>query len=267
MSITPWFTALAVMLCLGFLTWLLSLKLKDVGIVDSLWSLMFLAGAGIYLYESAMDTRAWLLFALIAVWALRLSIFLTVRNWGEEEDSRYQVIRGNNEPFWIKSLYIVFGLQAALAWFISIPLLYAIGATTTIGLLDTVAIGLWLIGFFFEAVSDQQLYRFKSDPSNVGKVLDTGLWRYTRHPNYFGESLIWWAYYLFAAPHGPWWIIVAPILMTVLLLKVSGVAMMEKTISTRRPEYADYIDRTNAFLPGIPRAKGTGNDNEELKAS
>lgn len=255
MNVDIWLIALPVVLLMGGLTWLYSLISRDVSIVDSLWSLMFLACAFVYVLSAEeMNSRTFFIFALIAVWAMRLSIFLTVRNWGQQEDRRYQEIRANNEPFWIKSLYIVFGLQAALAWFISLPLLVALNTTSEFVVLDTIATVLWLIGFLFEVVADWQLYRFKNKPDNAGKVLDTGLWRYSRHPNYFGEFLIWWAYFLFAINSGVWWIILSPLLMTILLLKVSGVALMEKDISERRAPYRDYIRTRNAFIPWLPKA-------------
>jgi steroid 5-alpha reductase family enzyme len=191
---------------------------------------------------------------LVALWALRLSIHLTVRNWGEPEDRRYQEIRRNNEPYFgIKSLYIIFGLQGLLAWIISIPLLFALTLRTSFHWLDAFALMLWLVGFVFEAVADFQLLRFKRNESNRGKVLDTGLWHYSRHPNYFGEFCIWWGFFLLAIPAGGWWTIYAPLLMSFLLLKVSGVVLMEKDIGNRRPEYQDYIERTNAFFPGRPK--------------
>lgn len=246
---------LTIMLGMGFFTWLYSLYRNDVSIVDSLWSLMFLAGALTYaLIAEDFTGRNVLLLVLVTIWALRLSVFLTIRNWGEEEDRRYQEIRANNQPnFNFKSLYIVFGLQALLAWIISIPLLYALSTEATIGAIEKFAVCLWLIGFVFETTADLQLYRFKSDPDNAGKVLDTGLWAYSRHPNYFGEFLIWWAYFLFALSSGGWWTVFSPVLMTLLLLKVSGVSLMEKKITERRAKYREYMQTTNAFFPGKPR--------------
>jgi steroid 5-alpha reductase family enzyme len=148
----------------------------------------------------------------------------------------------------------VFGLQAALAWVISLPLLAATGSTAPLGWLDAAGVALWLVGMIFEAGGDWQLARFKRDPANRGKVLDTGLWRYTRHPNYFGDFCVWWGFFLIALSAGGWWSIVGPLAMSFLLLKVSGVALLEKDIGERRPAYRDYIRRTNAFFPGPPRA-------------
>ena len=245
---------LVIMLAMGFVTWFYSLYRKNVNIVDSLWSLMFLAGAATYtVYAGELTERNILLLSLVTIWSLRLSFFLTLRNWGEDEDRRYREIRANNEPnFNLKSLYIIFGLQALLAWLISIPLLSALSSPAEIGLIEIIATAVWFTGFVFEATADQQLYRFKSNPDNKGKVLDSGLWAYSRHPNYFGEFLIWWGFFLFSFTAGGWWTVYSPLLMTVLLLRVSGVSLMEKGITKRRVQYREYIESTNAFFPGKP---------------
>jgi steroid 5-alpha reductase family enzyme len=244
---------LAAITALVIATWVASIVKRDVSIVDSLWSILFLAAAIVYAHQIG-GARAQLMLALVTVWSLRLFIYLTVRNWGEPEDYRYQKIRANNQPnFAFKSLYIVFLLQGLLAWIVSLPLLAATGGAQSIGVLDYLGAAVVLFGVIFEAVADNQLARFKRDPSNRGKVLDTGLWRYSRHPNYFGECCVWWGFYLFALAAGGWWSIVGPLLMTVLLLKVSGVAMLERDIGKRRPEYQRYIETTNAFIPGPRR--------------
>lgn len=254
---TIYLTALGAIVAVAALAWVVSVLIENVSFVDSLWSLFFLLAAIVFAIElEALSTRSVLLLALVAIWALRLSLHITVRNWGEPEDHRYQTIRANNEPgFVVKSLYIVFGLQGLLAWIIAAPLLPAMAAGPALGVLDYVAVALWLFGFFFEAVGDYQLSRFKADPESRGRVLDTGLWRYTRHPNYFGEFCIWWAFWLFAASAGAWWTVFSPILMSFLLLRVSGVAMLEKTIEERRPKYAEYVRSTNAFFPGPVRER------------
>ena len=242
----------AALLVFAVLFWLISLVRNDVSIVDSLWSLMFLLAAFVYSFLiSTGGPREVLVLVLAGIWAVRLSAYITWRNHGRPEDYRYQEIRRNNNPgFRFKSLYIVFILQAFLAWLISLPLLAAIGSPALLGPLDYAGIVLWTVGMVFETFGDLQLTRFRKDPSNSGKVLDTGLWRLTRHPNYFGNFAIWWGFYLFALSGGGWWTIVSPLLMTVLLLKVSGVALLEKDISDRRPDYREYIRRTNAFFPG-----------------
>lgn len=246
--------AIALYVILGFCvaSWLLSLVKKDVSFVDSLWSLFFVIAAVVFANsEQLLSVRGQIVLALVIIWSLRLSIYITARNWGEPEDYRYQSIRANNDPgFSFKSLYIVFGLQGVLAWIISLPLYAAITSDTGLSAIDFIAVALWIVGFVFEAGGDFQLARFKARQNSRGEVLDTGLWRYTRHPNYFGDFCIWWSYFLFAVAAGGWWSIASPLLMSLLLLKISGVAMLEKTISTRRPGYAEYIRRTNAFFPG-----------------
>jgi steroid 5-alpha reductase family enzyme len=232
--------------------WLHSLRRNKVSIVDSLWPLLFLIAALTYAATSSVSgPRLLLMVVLVGVWALRLSAYITWRNWGGPEDRRYQAIRANHEPhFAVKSLFIVFGFQGLLAWFISLPLLAAIAGQQALNIFDMVGILLWLIGLVFEAGGDYQLAQFKADPTNRGRVMDSGLWRYTRHPNYFGDACIWWGFYLLATAAGGWWSIPAPVLMTFLLLRVSGVALLEKDIGERRPAYRAYIARTNAFFPG-----------------
>ncbi|KPK49267.1 MAG: hypothetical protein AMS22_13905 [Thiotrichales bacterium SG8_50] len=255
-DLNAYLSGLVAVLVFGAVFWIVSIVKRDVSIVDSLWSLMFLLATLVYIASLAgAGPRTGIVLTLVTIWALRLSIHITVRNWGEGEDYRYQQIRANNEPgFTFKSLYIVFGLQAVLAWIISLPLLLAINSTAPLGWLDGVGIVLWLVGMTFEAGGDYQLLRFKRDAGNRGKVLDTGFWRYTRHPNYFGEACIWWGYFAIAVAAGGWWAVFAPVLMTFLLLKVSGVAMLEKDIQERRPAYREYIERTNAFIPGPRKA-------------
>lgn len=241
--------------------WLLSLARNNVTHVDSMWSLFFVIAA----FSSAMfmkesSARIILVLLLVTLWAIRLFIYLTWRNWGSHEDIRYATIRANNEPnFRLKSLYIVFGLQAVLAWILSISIYGAIASKSidqsALILLDYLGGALFLVGFYWESVADWQLSTFKANPNNKGKVLDTGLWRYSRHPNYFGECCVWWGFYLIALASGAWWAIISPILMTLLLLKVSGVSLLESTIVERRPAYADYIKKTNAFVPGNPKGQ------------
>ena len=250
-----WLWALAALLVFAAAAWLVSLIKRDVSIVDSLWSLMFLIAAVIYITLcSDIGTRLSLVLVLLLIWSLRLSIYITWRNWGEPEDPRYQAIRGNNEPYFdLKSLYIIFGLQAVLAWLIATPLAVTISGSNVMGPWDVAGAGLWLIGMVFQGFGDWQLASFKSDPSNRGRVMDRGLWRYTRHPNYFGEACVWWGFYLIAVGAGGWWTIFAPMLITFLLLKVSGVTLLEKNIEERRSAYRQYRERTNAFIPGPPK--------------
>lgn len=243
--------------------WLISVKLRNVTLVDSMWSLFFLIAVITYAWQAgaisahSINPRAALMLALVSVWALRLALYLGWRNRlfssDSHEDHRYGAIRRNNEPhFWLKSLYIVFGLQLLLAWVISLPLLGAVYSLPPLSWLDGVGALLWLFGLTWESTGDWQLARFKAVAANKGKVMDKGLWAYSRHPNYFGEFCLWWGYFLIALSAGAWWSVLAPVLMTLLLLKVSGVALLEKDIGERRPGYADYIKRTNAFFPWPP---------------
>jgi steroid 5-alpha reductase family enzyme len=250
------FAALGLLAAVAFATWLLSIPLRNVAIVDSLWSVMFiLAGFTYATWLAEPGPRTVLVLALVSLWGLQLAGYITWRNRGHGEDRRYQAIRARNEPnFALKSLYLVFLFQALLAWVISVPLLGAIASPAPVGWLDWAGVALWAVGFFFETVGDWQLARFKADPANAGKVMDGGLWRYTRHPNYFGDFCVWWGFYLIALSAGAWWSVVGPLIMSVLLMRVSGVALLEKDIGERRPKYADYVRRTNAFFPGLPRS-------------
>lgn len=253
---TLWLAALPVMLVVGLLAWAIATPRRNAGLVDIAWSLFFLAGTVTYaLLQAQLAPRGLIVLILVTVWALRLAGYLAKRNWNAPEDHRYRAIRKRNEPgFAWKSLYLVFGMQAALAWFISAPLATAIAAGATIGMLDIIGAAIAVLGIVVETLADAQLARFKAVPANAGKVMDRGLWRYTRHPNYFGEFCFWWGLYGIALGVGAWWTVFSPLVMTFLLLKVSGVALLEKDIGERRPDYRAYVARTNAFFPGPRRA-------------
>jgi steroid 5-alpha reductase family enzyme len=255
-----WGSAALALAAFAALGWLLSLPLRNVAIVDVMWSLMFVMAAAVYAAAHAgpLGPRAALVLVLVTVWALRLAAHIGIRSIGQPEDARYAQIRRNNDPgFAFKSLYLVFGLQAGLAAVISLPLMAAIESSRPLSWLDAAGVMLWLVGFVFEAGGDWQLTRFKADPANRGRVLDSGLWRYTRHPNYFGDFCIWWGFYLIALSAGGVWSVVGPLLMSVLLMRVSGVTLLERDIAERRPAYRDYILRTHAFFPGRPRPAAT----------
>ena len=255
MSFPIYLSGLYAILVLATLTWLVSVIKRDVSIVDSMWSVMIFASA--LVYSSSVEpywNRSSLVLTLVLLWAFRLTLYITWRNWGEPEDSRYQAIRRKYEPYFaLKSLGIIFVFQALLAWIISMPLWVALTVPFQSSVFDILAVALWMIGMIFEAVGDWQLARFKTNPTNRGKVMNRGLWRYTRHPNYFGECLIWWGFFLLVIPTGAWWSILSPVLLTFLLLKFSGVTMLEETIVDRRPAYREYIASTNAFIPGPPK--------------
>jgi len=253
-------TAGLAILALAVALWLISLAKRDASVIDPVWSLFFLTAAVIAYFwrEAAAAPRQTLLLALVGLWALRLSSYLIWRNWGEGEDYRYREWREQHGAAWRwRSLISVFLLQAALAWIISVPLVAALQGETTAGLgwLDGLGALIWAVGFFFETTGDWQLARFKADPANKGQVLQHGVWRYTRHPNYFGDAAQWWGFYLIAAAAGAAWTVYAPILMTFLLIKVSGVALLEQSLEKKKPKYWDYIERTPAFVPWFPKKR------------
>jgi steroid 5-alpha reductase family enzyme len=247
--------ALPPLALLAFGGWLVSMARNDVSIADSLWPLLILLAAATYAVAAPQTgPRTLVVIALIAVWALRLAAHITWRSWGEPEDRRYNTMRARNEPhFRWKSLVLVFGLQATLAWVVSLSALAAVINPRPWNWIDTLGVCGVVFGAAFEAVADLQLARFKADPAHRGQVMDRGLWRTSRHPNYFGEFCVWWGIYLIALSTQAWWAIASPVLMTVLLLKVSGVALLEHDITERRPGYREYIARTNAFFPGRAR--------------
>ena len=252
--ITVWTYALPPLLLLGAMGWGWAASRRNVNIVDSLWPLFFLVASGIYIGFGAQWTLTSLgLLALIALWSLRLALHLYLRNKGKPEDRRYAAMRARNPRFNRQSLFTVFGLQALLAWLISLPLAAALVEPAPLHPLHLAGAALFLVGFTFEAVSDWQLARFKANAENRAEVLDSGLWRYSRHPNYFGEAVIWWGFYLIALASGAAWTVVSPLLMTFLLLRVSGVSLLEKDIHERRPAYRRYMETTPAFFPWKPR--------------
>ncbi len=239
------------------LVWAASVRLRDASIIDAFWGLGFVLIAWISFARGEDPSAAQItLLIFVTVWGARLAIHIAWRNHGEGEDRRYQAMRRARGPsFWWQSLFRIFWLQGFLMLIIAAPLVMALGsARSGWRWTDGVGVGLWLIGFGFEAVGDAQLVRFKRQAQRQGGVLDRGLWRYSRHPNYFGEAVLWWGFFAFAlgVPGGTWTVL-SPVLMTVLLLKVSGVALLEKDIAERRPAYRSYIERTNAFLPWFPR--------------
>jgi steroid 5-alpha reductase family enzyme len=241
--------------------WLVSLRRRDASVVDPFWGTGFVVVVWIYVATAGAGTgrRSLLLPALVTLWGLRLSLHLLRRNRAEGEDYRYAAMRehwGRRFP-WV-SLFTVFLFQGLLLWALSVPLLLAIRSPEPPAWtpLDLAGLLLFLTGFLFEALADHQLARFRSDPSNRGEVLRSGLWRYTRHPNYFGDALVWWGYFGFAlATPGSWWSVYSPLLMTVLLMRVSGVALLEKRLQEVKPAYRDYAERTSAFFPWAPRRR------------
>ena len=248
--------ALGAVLTMGTLLWLLSLRLRDASIVDIFWGPFFLLQAVIYaaLRPDGFDGRQLLVLALVAVWSVRLATHIAARHAGKGEDERYARWRTQHGAAWpVRSLFQVFILQGVLAWMIGAPLLVSMSSPEGWGWLDAAGVALWLIGFVFEAVGDYQLTAFIRDPANRGRTMRRGLWRYSRHPNYFGDAAQWWGLWLIASSAGGPWTILAPVLMTVLLVRVSGVGLLERTIADRREGYAEYMRTTSAFIPLPPK--------------
>jgi steroid 5-alpha reductase family enzyme len=247
-----------IVLALVTALWAVSVAVRDSSIVDVFWGSGFVVIAWTaFALADGSGARRLLLGVLVTVWGLRLTAYLARRNLGTGEDRRYAAMRRRHGERWpLRSLFVVFWLQGALMWVVSLPVQVAMTDPTPagLGLLDWAGVALWAVGLCFEAVGDRQLARFKADPANRGRVMDRGLWRYTRHPNYFGDFCVWWGIWLVALAAGSaWWTLAGPILMSVLLIRVSGVTLLERSLVRRREGYADYVARTSAFFPRPPR--------------
>lgn len=272
-------TGLAAVMVAATLLWLVSLRKRDASIADPFWAPGFLLLAVVYAAvgsgwgggggstgvptddggPTGLGPRGWVVLLLVAAWALRLGIYLLGRNRREGEDRRYRAMRERHgDAFGRVSLFTVFWLQAVLLWVVAMPLLAALAGPPGWTWLDAVGAAVAAAGVVMEAVADGQLRRFRADPANQGRVMDRGLWRYSRHPNYFANAVLWWGLYLLAVSAGGWWTAVGPALMTFLLVRVSGVRLLESDMAQRRPEYADYVRRTPAFVPWKPRSSGGG---------
>lgn len=249
-----WLISLGATIVFATLVWVASLVRHDVSLVDRVWGAFFVVQAWTVHVVGTPSDRSLLVALLVTVWGLRLSGFLTWRNWGEGEDPRYVEMRERSSGnFAILSLFRVFWLQGVIATVVGLPLVAVASRSGELGWLDAVAAVVWFVGVFFEAVGDWQLARFLADASNRGTVMDRGLWAYTRHPNYFGDSVVWLGLGLFAVAAGAWWAMAGPIVMWLLIVKVSGVAMTDERMGSsgsKREGYDEYVARTNAFFPG-----------------
>ena len=239
------------------LLFLLAISLKKNDIVDIAWGLGFIVIAAISLISMPVfPARMLLMSLLVLIWGLRLAIYIFLRNRGKSEDFRYAQWRKDWGRNWIlRSWLQVFLLQGFFMLTIAYPLfIFDPHYAPPLNFIDLAGLLLWLIGFYFEAVGDAQMSKFKSDPAHKGKIMRYGLWRYTRHPNYFGESAMWWGLSLIALSNPQGWIaIFSPIIITFLLVRVSGVPMLEKKYADN-PEYQDYIRKTSPFIPLPPKA-------------
>lgn len=251
------FLGFVIIMIMMTLLWVVSIIVKNVSIVDLFWGFGFVLTSGFYFLKTeGFDTRKIIVLILVTLWGARLSLYLAWRNIGEGEDFRYKKFRKDyGSKYWWVSYFQTFLLQGVLMALISAPLLGAqyYGRDVPLGIFDFIGIILWTIGFFFEAIGDLQLARFKSDPSNKGKVMDKGLWRYTRHPNYFGDSAVWWGYGFLCLAGGSYFPVLGSVLMTILIIRISGVVLLEKTLSEKKPEYRSYVGKTSAFFPWFPK--------------
>ncbi|WP_018175497.1 MULTISPECIES: DUF1295 domain-containing protein [unclassified Thioalkalivibrio] len=238
------------------LVWAGSVWRHDASLVDRFWGLGFVVVTLVWWGLAGWPSQGLWIAIPVLVWGLRLSLFITWRNWGHGEDGRYTDMREglSDRAFAARSLVTIFWLQGALVAVIGLPMLAVTNAASIWWPLAALGASVWVLGTLYESVADAQMARFRGDPARQGKVMDQGLWRYSRHPNYFGEIVVWVGYGLLALAAGGWWAVPSAILMIVLILRVSGVTLLEKRLHASRPGYADYARRTNTLIPGPPRS-------------
>lgn len=249
-------TGALVIVAVMVLTWLVSIVVRDAGVVDVVWGPGLVAvAAASALVGDGSDGRTRLLVVMVAIWGIRLGAHLLRRRIVDGPDRRYETMRRvDGDRYAIRSLVTVFGLQGVVMWLVALPVMLAVTpADPEVGWIGVIGVGLWGVGLFFEVVADAQLTRFRADSGTETAVLDTGLWRYSRHPNYFGELCVWWGVFAVAAESGDALIgVIGPIVLTVSILKVTGVPMLERTLPKRRPGYAAYVTRTSPLVPRRP---------------
>jgi steroid 5-alpha reductase family enzyme len=249
---------LALILFVYFNLWfIISLLKKRNDVADIAWGLGFVLMAwSSFLLVENFNFRSLGLNILVSIWGLRLAWHISARNKGKSEDYRYLAWRKEwGKWFYIRSYLQVYLLQGSLLYLIALPVLMVnLNQGLSINIIDGLGFLVWLSGFFFEVIGDAQLKNFIKNPINQGKLLQSGLWKYTRHPNYFGEVMQWWGVWLIAlnTPNG-WFSIIGPIAITILILKVSGIPLLEKKMATN-PEFAEYKKRTSVFIPLPSRA-------------
>ena len=240
-------------------TWIVSLMVRNASIVDIVWGLGFVVVAWVLVAAIDGDSgRQVLVAVLVSLWGLRLAGYLARRNIGHGEDWRYQLMRRKyGARFGLICFFTVFLLQGVIMWIVSLPVQFSSGDDTPgVGPVAVMGVMVWLVGLGFEVIGDWQLARFKADPANTGRVMDKGLWSLTRHPNYFGDALLWWGIGIVGAETGSGVVaFVGPLVMTFFLMRVSGVPMLEKGMLKRREGYAEYVARTSAFFPRPPRSR------------
>lgn len=260
------FEAIPLLFLIAVGAWLVSLVIEDTSIVDYFWSLMLLGSAATYAYqvgfENSLSTVNLVLLTMVTLWALRLSGFLVLRGRNRGEERRYKAMRKRLTPnFAVKSLFKIFLLRAFLTWMLSSLFAVALSSASTLSWNNwhTAGAALWMSGFLLQTLADLQLYRFNQLVVRKSETLTNGLWRYSRHPNYFGECCVWCGWVLFAVPAASAatlpWLLLAPMIMIALLIKLSGIRHMERGITERRPDYRQYMETTSAFIPWKPAQK------------
>ena len=260
------FEAIPLLFLIAVGAWLVSLVIEDISIVDYFWSLMLLGSAVTYAYqvgfENSLSTVNLVLLTMVTLWALRLSGFLVLRGRNRGEERRYKAMRKRLSPnFAVKSLFKIFLLRAFLIWMLSSLFAVALSSASTLSWNNwhTAGAALWMSGFLLQTLADLQLYRFNQLVVRKSETLTNGLWRYSRHPNYFGECCVWCGWVLFSVPAASAatlpWLLLAPMIMIALLIKLSGIRHMERGITERRPDYRQYMETTSAFIPWKPAQK------------
>jgi steroid 5-alpha reductase family enzyme len=234
--------------------WIISIFIRNVSIVDPFWGVGFVLVNAWYVIETDTFTaRQLLLLGMVTIWGLRLSLYLAWRNTGKGEDFRYREFRKKygEKNYWWVSLFQTFLLQGILMWIISLTLwgVNLLSDREGLNIIDYLGVVVWVIGFVFETGGDFQLAKFKMNPVNRGKVLNTGFWKYTRHPNYFGDSAVWWGYGILCIAAGEYWYVSGSLLMTLLIIKVSGVSLLEQSLRVKKPDYLEYVNKTSSFFP------------------
>ena len=251
MNVQPLLLSVSVITCCVTVLWLVSLRLRDVSIADVWWAPGFALIAWVAPLSGGSDSpRLLLLQVLLSLWAIRLALHIGRRGHGQPEDKRYQEMRSHHDAFWLVSLFKVFWLQGLLQCLISLPIYAAVVSTQPLGVLDYVGLTVGAAGVVIEAIADRQLGRFTRDPTNKNAVMDRGLWSWSRHPNYFGNAMMWWGVWLIAcATKGGWRSFYGPLLMNYLLTNVSGAKLLEKSMRRTKPGFARYMDTTPEFIP------------------
>ncbi len=243
------------------LTFAVALRVGRWNVVDVVWGLSFVAiGVASFAWSASAATsgaRRALVLTMVGLWGLRLAAYIGWRSRGHGEDPRYAAIMDRapgSRP--LRALKVIFGPQAFLAWFVSLPVQVAMYERSGPGALAWIGTAVWAVGLFFEAVGDAQMSAFRRDPANRGQVMDRGLWRYTRHPNYFGDATVWLGLYLVAASSWQGALtFLSPVAMLYFLYFKSGKGLLEKGLSDTKPGYADYVARTSGFIPLPPKSR------------